>query len=303
MHPDTLLHRPFTTSEALHLGISPKTLRGPRFRQLFRGVHVAADTTLTPEVFRSAAELAMPDDARLSHLSRLQAAGVEVGATPPVHFTVARDLHLARKDRRIVLHRTEVMLPVDDVGVTPTAALLQHAANVARLDVIRIGDQLLRSEQTSRLALAELAAAHPWRPGAASIQWCIPWMNGRSASFPETDCRVYLVAAGLPEPLVNVPVLDSPDSPIGDLWLPEFLLCIEHEGRHHFTDPEQIRRDTWRYGLMRDHGIHYLQAHREILRRPRQYVTWVHQALVKRGYRGPAPNFGRRWRALHARAR
>ena len=97
---------------------------------------------------------------------------------------------------------------------------------------------------------------------------------------------------------MNVPVLDSPDSPIGDLWLPEFRLCIEHEGRHHFTDEGQIRRDTWRYEIMRDHDIAYLQAHRAIMKNPRQYVLWVHQSLVKRGYRGPAPDFGRQWRAL-----
>ncbi|MFL6088911.1 MAG: hypothetical protein ACJ71Z_02090 [Aeromicrobium sp.] len=166
-------------------------------------------------------------------------------------------------DHGIVLHRTELMPPTDSIGVTPAAALLQHAATTRRLDVIRIGDRLLATAAASSLELTELAATQSWRPGADSLRWCVPLMNPRSASVPETDCRVYLVAAGLPEPLTNVPVVDSPDSPIGDLWLPEFRLCIEHEGRHHFTDAAQVKRDVWRYSVMRDLGIAYAGASRD----------------------------------------
>ena len=35
--------RPFTRADALAAGISPKMLRGSRFRHIFRGVSVAAD--------------------------------------------------------------------------------------------------------------------------------------------------------------------------------------------------------------------------------------------------------------------
>jgi hypothetical protein len=49
---------------------------------------------------------------------------------------------------------------------------------------------------------------------------------------------------------------------------------------------------------MRGAGVPYVQATNEKLQRPRRLVHEVHGALVARGYDGPPPVFGERWRSL-----
>lgn len=292
--------RAFTRAEANAAGISDNMLRTKAFRRMHQGVYTLAADEVTADLAISAARLAVPPDAKLSHLSRIHALGLPATDAPPIHFTIARDLHLARTN--VVLHRTALMPPTDDIGVTPAAALVQIAGVEALRDVFRLGDWLLRRGQVGA-DVQEICESQSWRPGAWRLLRYANWFNGRSASFPETDCRVYLKATGLPEPLVNVPILDSPHSPVVDLWIPEFRVAIEHEGRHHFDDPRQVKRDVWRYAVMRDEDVGYLQAHREIMRRPKAFVHAVHATLVRRGYRGPPPGFGRDWRMLFARPR
>lgn len=301
--PDSLRHGPFTVSQAANFGVTRRMLMGGRFRQLHRGVHVVADHLMSSNDWLAAARLAMPADARLSHISRIQALGLDYGPTEPVHFTVPRDLHLTQLDRSIFLHRTEVLPPCDDIGVRPAAAFIQYLTNHSLLDAIRVGDWLLHNDHMSVDELRQLAHAQGWRPGAAQVESVAIWLNGRAASLPESSCRVYLTAAGLPTPQVNVPVLNSPNSPVSDLWIPEYRLAIEHEGGHHFRDASQIKRDIWRYGVMRESDAAYVQVFDDVLRHPRAYVYLVHQQLVHRGYEGPRPTFGTRWRMLHARPR
>lgn len=294
--PDVLLNRPFTTQEARRCGVTDRMLQGPRFRRLHRGVYVASAFAPSHLDLIEAARLAVPDDARLSHVSRLQHLGLTFGPTDKIHFTVARDLHVT--PRGVFVHRTEVMPATDEVGVTPAAGFIGYGATSRLLDLARVGDWLLANRHASVDGIRELSVHQPWRPGARAALIASRLLDGRSASFPETDCRIYLLFAGLPVPEVNVPVLDDANSPIADLVLQEYRLCIEHEGRHHFSDPDQVTRDVWRYAVMRDAGYEYVQVHRDILRRPKAYVLLVHRKLVERGYQGPPPRFGRRWDSL-----
>ncbi|MFL6088513.1 MAG: hypothetical protein ACJ71Z_00030 [Aeromicrobium sp.] len=128
-------------------------------------------------------------------------------------------------------------------------------------------------------------------------------LNRRAASVPESHSRVVMTFAGLPEPEVNVPIFDSPDSPIADLYLHEYRLAFEYEGGHHVHDRAQIKRDAWRYAQMREANIEYVQIYADMLARPRTLATHIHGVLVRRGYDGPPPDFGPRWRALFAPAR
>ncbi|TWF76038.1 hypothetical protein FHX44_111925 [Pseudonocardia hierapolitana] len=52
------LCRPFRGTDAVAAGlVTPKVLRGPRFRRLFTGIYVRADVEVTPEVRSRAAHL------------------------------------------------------------------------------------------------------------------------------------------------------------------------------------------------------------------------------------------------------
>ena len=121
--PDELSTGPFTAEAARSLGVSEKVLRGKRFRRIFPRVWVCADHTMSQLDWISAASMAMPERAQVSHITRIQAAGLDIGSRRPLHFTVAGDLHIDLDE--IFLHRTEVLPPLDGVGVTPAAAFIQ----------------------------------------------------------------------------------------------------------------------------------------------------------------------------------
>lgn len=299
--PEALHGRPFTTQDARRAGVTPDELRGPRFRRLHRGVYVAADAELDFAMHVEAARLALPADAKLSHESRLRMAGLDIGTALPLHFTVARDLHVTPSN--VFLHRTRVMPPTDDDGVTAAAAFVGIAAHRRLLDLIGIGDWLLHHDLISAVELTELGHRQAWRPGARDVLAAAPHLNGRAASIPESETRAVLAFAGLPVPEVNVPVSDSPDGPIADLYYRRWRLALEYEGRHHLRDAAQIKRDAWRYGWMREADIEYIQIYAEMLAHPLALVTHVHQVLVRRGYDGPPPRFGRKWNSLFAPAR
>ncbi len=64
----------------------------------------------------------------------------------------------------------------------------------------------------------------------------------RVDSFRETDLRLWLVLAGLPEPEVNIDVFADDGTWLarGDLVLQQYRLVVEHEGWHHERDAEQL---------------------------------------------------------------
>lgn len=294
--PAALVSGPFTVRQAAAAGLTRKVLMGRRFRQLFRGVWVLADHVMTHQDWIVAATLAMPPDAHPSHLTRLQGLGLEFGPQRPLHFVVARDLHLAVPG--IFLHRTEVLPPTDDDGITPAAAFIGCCATERVIDLIGIGDWLLRGGHMTTVELRELAVAQDWRPGSREALGVVACLDERSRSLKESEMRAVFAFAGLPKPAVNPPLFDDPSTPWSDLYWEEWRLAAEFEGGHHFTDPEQIKRDMARYAWMRSQAIEYVQVVNETLAQPRALVRHVHDKLVERGYRGPAPEFGARWTSL-----
>lgn len=294
--PANLLGRPFTTTEARAAGVSHNVLRGRRFKRLFHGVWVCSDHPMTELDWIQAAGLAMPSQAKLSHMTRIRHLGLELGDPRPFHFTVQGDLHLTVPN--IFLHRTELMPPTDDVGVTPASAFLGLCSTARVMDAIIVGDWLLHNGNMTLIELRELAERDRWRPGAEAALWVTRHLSERSRSPKESELRALFAFSGLPELGVNVPLADGPDSPIGDLLWRTWMVVLEFEGKHHFHDAEQIRRDIGRYAWMRTHGYAYLQVTNDMLSQPRALVVSGHRLLVGHGYDGPGPSFDSRWRSL-----
>lgn len=287
---------PFRTCDARRAGLSRELLRGRRFRQLFRGVWVLDAYEMSPADWIRAARLAMPGRAQPSHLTRVQMLGLDFGPVRPFHFTVTGDLHLTVPD--VYLHRTKAMPPTDDDGVTPTAAYIGFCATTRTIDAIGVGDWLLHHGHMTSLGLRELAHRDRWRPGAVAALWVARHLSERSASLGESEFRAMLEFSGLPAPEINARWLNDPNAPINDALFREWHLAAEIEGEQHFSDPDQIKRDIWRYAWMRDHGLAYAQVTRDIRRHPRALMRTIHRKLTDQGYGGPNPIFGRRWSAL-----
>lgn len=297
--PDHLLHGPFTAADALHAGVSEKVLRGKRFVRMFPRVwvHVAHVMTRADEL--RAAELAAPHRAHLSHLSRIQRLGLDIGPRTPYHFTVAGDLHIALDD--VFVHRTEVLPPLDGDGVTPAAAFVQVCATMRMIDAIMIGDWLLHRHHMTVLEVAELARRDPWRPGAAQALRVLPHLDAAARSVKESETRAVMTFSGLPRPEVNVDlVVDGRWLGCVDLLLRLWRFVVEYEGRQHAETIDQFNRDITRYAGFRDSAVTYVQVTSEMLGRPRRLVVRIHELLCAAGYDGPPPVFGARWRSLFA---
>ena len=295
--PDLLTGRPFSREQALAAGLTSRQLRGRHLRRLFPRVYVEADHVMTDLDWIVAASLAMPPQAQLSHLTRINALGLEYGPLRPFQFVVGSDLHLDLPG--IFLHRTELLPPLDDVGVTPAAAFIGYAASARMIDLICVGDWLLHRDHMALIEVAELARRDLWRPGSRQALRVLPYLDCRARSVKESETRALLIFAGLPVPEVNLDLFDGPTFlACVDLAYPVWRLIIEYEGRQHAEDPYQFNRDIGRYARLRDGSWEYVQITQELLRQPRALVIRVHRKLVERGYTGPAPVFGPTWLSL-----
>lgn len=294
--PDSLQKGPFSLADARNAGMPVHRLRSRRFREIHRGVWVFTGYEMTHIDRLEAARKAMPDRARLSHISRLQALGEDVGPSTPYHFTVADDLHLAVPN--IYLHRTKVMPALDDVGVTPCAAFIGHAAVGTVMSLIQIGDWLLRDEHMTLSELHDLSHGQLWRSGSKQALRIRPLLDGKSGSMPESAVRAMMTFCALPRPRANDVVTTRGQTRWADLWLPEWRIAIEYEGSQHQLDRNQYLRDIVRYNQFRSDGITYVQVTKELLDQPRGLMLHIYDHLVRQGYAGPAPQFGAMWRSL-----
>jgi hypothetical protein len=297
--PDQLLTGPFTNAMAKKHGVSARMLTGKRFVRLYPRVHRAASYEMSHDDWVAAAALALPTDAQLTGISRIQKTGLDYGPHFPVRFVVARDHHIDLDG--IFLHRTKRMPACDHDGVTLAAAFIAYCALARVIDAVKVGDWLLHhglmtGEEVQRLALTDL-----WRPGSHEAIWVLPHLDGDARSLPESEMRALLTFAGLPRPDVNrLLQLDEGVVVMSDLLYAKWRTLIEYEGGQHQEDRTQYTDDIARYAVMRRNEMHYVQVTKETLRRPRRVVTEVHEELVAAGYDGPAPSFGTQWSLLFA---
>lgn len=101
--------------------------------------------------------------------------------------------------------------------------------------------------------LRALIDRHPGKPGIRKARAAADRARVGSDSPKETELRLALVDAGLPEPAVNQWIIDPrTGSRIhqGDLTYEEFRIDLEYEGEHH-SKPGQVQRDIARAERLR----------------------------------------------------
>lgn len=295
--PELLRHGPFTREQGLNGGLTEAMFKGSRLHRLHPRVWVDRSHVMSESDWILAARLAMPAHARTTGITRIRELGLDFGSVRPFHFVVASDLHIDLDD--IFLHRTVVMPPSDEVGVSPASAFIAYASTARVIDAVKVGDWLLGHGHMTLLELRELALRDSWRPGTREARWVSRYLDGDSRSMTESEARSLLVFAGMPRPRSNVELADGPATwAYGDLGYLRWNVVVEYEGSQHLLDRDQWNSDIDRYAEFRDRGINYVQVTKEKLRAPRTVVSTVYRQLLKGGYDGPAPTFGLRWKRL-----
>lgn len=287
----------FTAEVALRAGVTRRMLDGRRYARMVRGVWRLSTTPVTPELIVAAALMATSADAALSHTTALSWL-LDESPTGPVHASV----HGRAQTRleNVVLHRRRhPIAPVAVRGVPclgPERTFVDCATVLGLRRLVRAGDALVRVGLTSPPRLVDYADAHHL-DGVVRAREAARLVRPRVDSVRETDVRLLLVAAGLPEPETNVDVLDEDGRWVarGDLVLAAWHVVVEHDGWVHERDAAQRQKDHLRRERIQAAGWTLVVVTVEDFERPATVVWRVHAALAARGYRGPRPSFGSLW--------
>lgn len=280
--PPRLEGRPFTLGEAEQLGVTRRMLQGSRFERVRRGVYRTARTPLTLLVEVQAALLVLPAGTVVSHTTALRLRGLDLGPLRPLHFSCHRRPEHDVDD--VVLHRRDARLdPVLVDGVPtlgPDRTFVDAATQLSRRDLLAAGDWLVFHGLVDVLELrAYVIASH--LDGVRRARLVAPSVRERVASVYESYVRFDLVSAGLPEPEVNVDILDAHGAWLarGDLVYRQWRLLIEYDGWQHERDAAQRQRDHLRREALEAAGWRLVVITVEDMRRPGTVVTRVRQAI------------------------
>lgn len=248
----------FTTAQAARAGISRRQLAGRDYRRLIRGSYWRTDTPPTlPQQVRHL--LRTLDAAEFA--SHHTAAGLWHAVTP-----TASDIHLGTRRRRHTLqsgvrfhfytHRPEVVSVRGLWITTPRQTFLDLAAFLEFVDLLVLGDSLVRRTRTTpRQLVAFVADRHT--NGASRAREAAALVRPNVDSPNESRLRLLIVSAGLPAVSVNYVVRIGERKRRLDLALSELKLAIEFDGRHHVDlrtqwDEDLLRREElealgWRF--------------------------------------------------------
>ena len=111
-----------------------------------------------------------------------------------------------------------------------------------------------------------------------------------SASPMETRLRLLIIRSGLPEPQLNVDILDARGSFVacGDLYYPERRLLIEQVGDQHRTDTKTYERDQTRIADLHASGVRVIRVRQAgYFRDPERTIDEITAAMDARAR--PAP--------------
>ena len=226
--------QPFTRTQALTAGLTDAELRRRDFVRLYRGVYLSRQAPASLEVRARGALLLAPSTAVISHHTAAALWGGSVPHSSSVHLTIARSqsfqtagvrTHESDRARDTTFHRGIRM-------TTPEQTFIDLAANLDLVELVVLGDRMVRREVTTPQRLVRSADA--WRGHhRGRVCRCAGLVRAGVDSPPESRLRMLVVLAGLPEPAVNHVVRD-PDT--GE-WLRRFELAyrdlriaIEYEG-------------------------------------------------------------------------
>jgi hypothetical protein len=286
--PPELRQRPFTREQAIAAGVSVKQLRSQRFRRIFRGVYADAALADTLELRCQALMLLLPSDAVFSHFTAAQLYGLpaECGA---IHVSASSPTTRPGPRMGLQFHesvpRAHRRKHCGLALTTPERTFVDLASLMSFVELVALGDALLRRRLASIESLRDAVATAARRRGVCGARQALPFLRDGVDSPMETRLRLLLVSAGLPCPEVNVDIFDEHGHWFSrpDLVYRASRLAMEYEGDTHRTDKRQWRADMTRHEVLHDLGWTVLRFHADdILVRPKRTVERVRYWLNAR---------------------
>lgn len=297
----------FTTRDALAAGVSRERLRRADLRAPRWGVRTTTDAASlaglppweaaeTRHLEAAASErLRLGGRACFSHVTAAIVHGMPLRSErlhpATLHVSVRIEAADARRRRTgIVVHPTlgggDVLL----VRGLPITSALQTWADLSSIlgldELIEIGDWLVQ-RQHPLASIDDLRLAvvrHAGRHGVPRLRAALELVRPRTDSLRETQVRLILLRAGLPEPVVNASVRDRVGRHVkwGDLVYERERVLVEYDGGQHRTDERQYAKDADDIERLVLDGWVIVRLRKEHLREPDAIAARVHAALQRR---------------------
>jgi hypothetical protein len=294
--PPELDGRPFTFRDALTRGVTRERTRSSDLDRPFRGIRApqAPDRSFLQSCEAYAAGMA--DDQYFSHLTAARLLGLPL----PWRLQDSSLLHVTSKlprraprARGVVGHHAEPKrvhgATVEGLRITSAIQTWCDLATVLSVrELIVIGDALVRRKQPLA-TLAELRqAVEGWggRRGARKQREALEAVRAGVDSPKETEVRLIIVGAGLPEPSVNATIRNARGEfiALGDLVYLGYRILVEYDGAHHFAGDEQFYKDIDRLDAVMEEKWRVVRLNKTHLRRPEVIVAKVRTALLASGW-------------------
>lgn len=253
------MNRPFSVREARAAGVPDHRVRARDLERPFYGVR--SDRPVDDLLARCTAYATwMHPTAFFCSLTAAELHGLPVPERGPDLHVASVAPRRAPEGRGVIGHKLRV-LPGDVVmlhGLRVSSlerAWCEMAAVVSLRQLVRAGDRALwfRDPLTEFERLVSAVDHHPGRRGKAKLDSALSLLSDRAASPPETDLRLILADAGIPDLCPNYEVRVGSRTFFIDLAIPRYRIAIEYQGDYH-RDPEQWRRDRMRRAALEAQG-------------------------------------------------
>ncbi|KAF2415785.1 hypothetical protein [Microbacterium sp. B35-30] len=307
-HASSFGTAPFRVSDGLCAGFSRAELDGPGFERPFYGVRepkyahaerAASDGLSSREVAlrlfkRNCRAFAtrMGEGDFFSHGTALILRGSPTPAAwdRMIHVSSIRPRNPARTTG-VISHRLAVRAPAyREVGglrvEDPARAWVQASAHLTDVELIIAADHLVARRR--RLATIDELRAEACSRRKPRLELLLDLVREGSESPYETDLRLQIVGAGLPEPELGFNLYADDGRFVArlDQAYPEFRVGVEYDGRQHAADVHQFARDADRWREIDETGwrlVRILKHHLEP--DPTAAVDMVRNALLRAGWR------------------
>ncbi|WP_134773626.1 hypothetical protein [Ornithinimicrobium flavum] len=297
MRPQLDTTKPFSRKAALAAGITHHALTSGRYRLLLRGVYISHQVKVDGYVEARAALLATHRAAFVSHHTAAALYRAVAPLSERLHVSVPRGT--PRSDRSDVLVHSSARVPTVFRGVpvtTPVDTFLDMAAQLNLVDLVILGDSLVRRGRTTPEALVAAADAASGR-GSRLARRASRLVRQGVDSPMETRCRLLRVLAGLPELETDLRFHDDHGYlrrrlDAGDRAT---RTAVEYDGRHHVEREEQWEADLGRREEFEDAEWRIVTlVGKDIYRTPGRTVERLARIFHQRGL--PVGRRSQEWR-------
>ena len=147
-------------------------------------------------------------------------------------------------------------------------------------------DALMNRTDVKVIDVEAVIASHPGVRRARQLRQTLSLVDGSAESPYESLTRLLLIQAGFPRPETQILVVDEYGFVVAriDMGWRQYLVGVDFEGAHHWTDPRQRTRDAERYNLLPALGWTDIRVTSGMLHNQLQaFFDRVGVALIARG--------------------